>query len=152
MSSRDDNNRPLNAAVLRRANGATGVTGEISDATPNDMANKCSITNQPPLNPDALRRADDAASELYADGYCPKAEDAAEVAVSAYLAVAQPEVTGEQVNLAGWTCSGVHEPGDYSTCEECRDACDDLARFYNHMMQGTRPFKHWTGHPEVNDA
>lgn len=49
--------------------------------------------NQPPLNPDALRRAADAVSELYADGHCPKAEDAAEVAVSAYLAAALPEVT-----------------------------------------------------------
>ena len=68
------------------------------------------------------------------------------------LAVAQPVVTGEQINLAGWTCDGIHEPGDYSTCEECRDACDDLARFYNHMMQNPRPFKHWTGRREVNDA
>lgn len=49
--------------------------------------------NQPPLNPDALRRAADAVSELYTDGHCPKAEDAAEVAVSAYLATALPEVT-----------------------------------------------------------
>ncbi|MGP5340775.1 hypothetical protein ACTXML_09075 [Glutamicibacter arilaitensis] len=91
------------------------------------------------------------------------------LAIETYLAVAQPElkakskpepnlelatpaVTGEQINVAGWTCNGIHESGDYSTCEECRDACDDLARFYNHMMQNPRQFKHWTGRPEVNDA
>ena len=44
------------------------------------------------LNPEALSRASDAVTELYADGYCPKAEDAAEVAVSAYLAAATPEM------------------------------------------------------------
>ena len=49
--------------------------------------------NQPPLNPDALDKAADAVNELYADGHCPKAEDAAEVAVSAYVAAALPEVT-----------------------------------------------------------
>lgn len=38
------------------------------------------------LNPEALEAASDAVLEIYADGYCPKAEDAAEVAVSAYLA------------------------------------------------------------------
>lgn len=38
------------------------------------------------LNPEALEAASDAVTELYTDGYCPKAEDAAEVAVSAYLA------------------------------------------------------------------
>lgn len=108
--------------------------------------------NQPPLNPDAVDRVakalmDDAgytwgnATEKFRDGFRHHARIA--------LAAALPEVTGEQVNLAGWTCNGIHEPGDYSTCEECRDACDDLARFYNHMMRNPRPFKHWTGHPEV---
>lgn len=122
----------------------------------------CSIAA--PLNPDALQaasRAIDPEAWEVVDKHRgdPGAErlrasltSEATAQVSAYLAVALPEVTGEQVNLAGWTCNGVHEPGDYSACEECRDACDDLARFYNHMMQNPRTFKHWTGHPEVNDV
>lgn len=118
--------------------------------------------NQPPLNPDALEAgakallavqqpevsADYAWNVQFEDGR-DELRNEARAAVSAYLAVAQPVVTGEQVNLAGWTCNGIHEPGDYSTCEECRDACDDLARFFNHMMRNPRPFKHWTGNPEV---
>lgn len=123
------------------------------------------MPNQTPLNPDALEAAYIAVSdESWLSARAARA--VASAAVSAYLAVAQPEVlanskpnqnlefaqpevTGEQVNLAGWTCNGIHEPGDYSTCEECRDACDDLARFFNHMMRNPRPFKHWTGSPEV---
>lgn len=104
-----------------------------------------------PLNPDALEAAYIAVSDESWLGST-AARSIAKAAVSAYLAVAQPEVTGEQVNLAGWTCNGIHEPGDYSTCEECRDACDDLARFYNHMTRNPRPFKHWTSSPEVNDG
>ena len=109
------------------------------------------MTNQPPLNPDAVSSIADVILRHcggYVDTTRADAERAAK-AVLRSLAVAQPVVTGEQVNLAGWTCNGIHEPGDYSTCEECRDACDDLARFYNHMMRNPRPFKHWTGNPEV---
>lgn len=112
-----------------------------------------------PLNPDALEAAKRTFALTNPSRLCAY-EDLPEKrqqqihsqisqTVEAYLAVAQPEVSGEQVNLAGWTCNGIHEPGDYSTCEECRDACDDLARFYNHMMRNPRPFKHWTGSPEV---
>lgn len=46
------------------------------------------MTDTPP-NPDALEAAADAVSVLYSDGHCPKAEDAAEVAVSAYRAAAR---------------------------------------------------------------
>lgn len=107
---------------------------------------------QPPLNPDALNelgieRAQDAYGDAILNRWWPR-KTVIRI-IRAYLAVAQPVVTGEQVNLAGWTCNGIHEPGDYSTCEECRDACDDLARFFNHMMRNPRPFKHWTGSPEV---
>ena len=45
-----------------------------------------------PLNPDALEAAENMFIFMCADGYTPKAEDAAESLVSAYLAVAQPEV------------------------------------------------------------
>lgn len=45
-----------------------------------------------PLNPDALKAAENMFIFMCADGYTPKAEDAAESLVSAYLAVAQPEV------------------------------------------------------------
>lgn len=56
-------------------------------------------------------------------------------------------ITGEQVNLAGWTCYGIHEPGNYATCEECRDACNDLANFYNNMHRNPIASKTWTGQP-----
>ena len=70
-------------------------------------------------------------------------------AVSAYLAAlpAPRTITGEQVNRAGWTCYGIHEPGNYATCEECRDACDDLANFYNNMHRNPVSGKTWTGQP-----
>lgn len=109
------------------------------------------MSNPIPLNPDAVSSIADVILRHcggYVDTTRADAERAAK-AVLRSLAVAQPVVTGEQVNLAGWTCNGIHEPGDYSTCEECRDACNDLARFYNHMMRNPRPFKHWTGNPEV---
>lgn len=56
-------------------------------------------------------------------------------------------ITGEQVNRAGWTCYGIHEPGNYATCEECREACDDLANFYNNMHHNPVATKTWTGQP-----
>lgn len=32
------------------------------------------------------------------------------------------------LNNAGWTCSGgVHEPGNYNICDECRETCLDVA-------------------------
>ena len=70
--------------------------------------------------------------------------------VRAYLATlpAPRTITGEQVNRAGWTCYGVHEPGRYATCEECREACDDLANFYNNMFRNPLANKTWTGQPE----
>ena len=104
--------------------------------------------NNTPLNPDARRAAFEAVQAI--DG--PASIGSMEIvdaAVSAYLAVAKPVVTGEQVNLAGWTCNGIHEPGDYSTCEECRGACDDLANFYNNMMQQPKADGPWTYRPEV---
>ncbi|UTM47241.1 hypothetical protein [Glutamicibacter mysorens] len=79
-------------------------------------------------------------------------DEMAKGALSAYLTVAQQEVTGEQVNLAGWTCDGIHERGSYATCEDCRGACDDLANFYNNMMQQPTANRSWTGRPEANDA
>ncbi|MFJ5108664.1 MULTISPECIES: hypothetical protein [unclassified Glutamicibacter] len=50
------------------------------------------MTNQPPLNPDGIEAAENVFIFMCADGYTPKAEDAAESLVSAYLAAAQPEV------------------------------------------------------------
>lgn len=82
------------------------------------------------------------------DGYqnqLRKAEQQVQRVLEGYFAVAQPEVTGEQVNLAGWTCDGIHEPGSYATCEDCRGACDDLANFYNNMMQQPKADRPWTG-------
>ncbi|WP_426734395.1 hypothetical protein [Glutamicibacter sp. 2E12] len=123
------------------------------------------MPNQPPLNPDGVIAAKEAmrrvleldsneartlAWEAIAPADYPDA--VAKPMVTAYLAVAQPVVTGEQVNLAGWTCDGIHEPGSYVTCEDCRGACDDLANFYNNMMQQPKADRSWTGRPEVNDA
>lgn len=34
-----------------------------------------------------------------------------------------------QINEAGWTYRAAHEPGDYDRCDQCREACDDLAAF-----------------------
>ncbi|MGV2853749.1 hypothetical protein ACNPON_18650 [Glutamicibacter sp. AGC13] len=106
------------------------------------------MPNQPPLNPDALANlrllADRATEELRHAVIEP---DILHKLLD--LAVAQPAVTGEQVNLAGWTCDGIHEPGSYATCEDCRGACDDLANFYNNMMQQPKADGPWTGRPAV---
>ena len=112
------------------------------------------------LNPEALDQqaleAGDAAAkdELWGrlnGGYISdeEVERAATAAVSAYLAAlpATRTITGEQVNRAGWTCYGIHEPGNYATCEECREACDDLANFYNNMHHNPVATKTWTGQP-----
>jgi len=49
--------------------------------------------NQPPLNPDALSRASDTISDRYdGNGYEGTANEIAEDAIRAYLAVAQPVV------------------------------------------------------------
>lgn len=33
-----------------------------------------------------------------------------------------------KINTEGWTClMGVHEPGYYDTCDDCRDACEEVA-------------------------
>lgn len=51
------------------------------------------MTNQPPLNPDALSRASDTISDRYdGNGYEGTADEIAEDAIRAYLAAAQPEV------------------------------------------------------------
>ena len=100
-----------------------------------------------PLNPDALAHARSAAFDCWENGG--NMDDLAECAIEAYLAVAQPVVTGEQINRAGWTCDGIHEPGSYATCEDCRGACDDLANFYNNMMQQPKADGPWTYRPEV---
>lgn len=136
------------------------------------------MTNQPPLNPDALAAAlgwfAEAVREVevkFADdgtrpgdywaGYREAKNEIVELlaepelikkSTRVALAVAQPEVTGEQINFAGWTCNGIHEPGSYATCEDCRGACDDLANFYNNMMQQPKADRPWTGRPAVNDA
>lgn len=34
-----------------------------------------------------------------------------------------------ELNRAGWTHRAAHEPGDYDRCDECREACDELAAF-----------------------
>ena len=109
------------------------------------------MTNQPPLNPDAVSSIADVILRHcggYVDTTRADAERAAK-AVLRSLAAALPEVTGEQVNLAGWTCDGIHEPGSYATCEDCRGACDDLANFYNNMMQQPKANRSWTGRPAV---
>lgn len=116
--------------------------------------------NQTPLNPDALAAAINAAHEAVdwqlVESDRADTEEPLEVsvmsAVSAYLAVAHPVVTGEQVNLAGWTCDGIHEPGSYATCEDCRGACDDLANFYNQMRRTPNASGPWTYRPEVPGA
>lgn len=46
------------------------------------------------------------------------------------------QFTGAEVNQAGWVC-GACEPGDYSKCEDCQSACDDVAQFMNRMIRGT---------------
>ncbi|MGP9488909.1 hypothetical protein CIK76_05050 [Glutamicibacter sp. BW80] len=111
------------------------------------------MTNQTPLNPDALEVACDAVIDASFGQELPEAPiDLARAAVSAYLAAAHPVVTGEQVNLAGWTCDGIHEPGSYATCEDCRGACDDLANFYNQMRRTPNASGPWTYRPEVPGA
>lgn len=99
-----------------------------------------------PLNPDALAEAIDTIGRLNVASVEPAI--VGRVAIETYLAVAQPEVTGEQVNLAGWTCDGIHEPGSYATCEDCRGACDDLANFYNQMRSTPNASGPWTYRPE----
>lgn len=100
-----------------------------------------------PLNPDGLRaseelmiRTDRITKINYLD---------AERIITAYLTADQPVVTGEQINRAGWTCDGIHEPGSYATCEDCRGACDDLASFYNQMRITPNASGPWTYRPEV---
>lgn len=108
-----------------------------------------SMTNQPPPNPDALEVAakalyDHFKNQAANDGDSwPELEerdevghgiarDDAEVAVSAYLAVAQPEVNSfdpRELNRRGWTCGC--EPGNYDSCDECQSACNELAGFLN---------------------
>lgn len=34
-----------------------------------------------------------------------------------------------ELNSMGWTYRAAHEPGDYDRCDECREACDELAAF-----------------------
>lgn len=46
------------------------------------------------------------------------------------------QFTGAEVNQAGWVC-GACEPGDYSKCEDCQSACDDVAQFVNRLNRGT---------------
>lgn len=110
------------------------------------------MTNPTPLNPDALEAAAKSLDSNFNTYQYPVMaamfRDYAETAVTAYLAVARPVVTGEQVNCAGWTCDGIHEPGSYSTCEDCRGACDDLANFYNQMMRTPNATGPWTYRPE----
>lgn len=39
------------------------------------------------------------------------------------------EAAAQALNTEGWTCQeGSDEPGNYSECEDCTRACDDLAR------------------------
>lgn len=34
------------------------------------------------------------------------------------------------LNAEGWTCLlGVHEPGEYDSCDDCADTCQELAQF-----------------------
>lgn len=113
-------------------------------------------TDQTPLNPDAMTAAQDA---LWNSGWGSHqrlmTEDCkivSEIVLRAYLAADQPVVTGEQVNRAGWTCDGIHEPGSYATCDDCREACNDLANFYNQMRRTPEATGPWTYRPEVPGA
>lgn len=81
---------------------------------------------QPPLNPDALRAAAEAAATQGAYSY----GDLAENVIRAYLAAAPPEATifdPRELNRRGWTCGCM--PGDYDQCDECQSACNELAGF-----------------------
>lgn len=52
-------------------------------------------------------------------------------------AITQPRVfTGAEINTAGWTC-GACEPGDYSKCDDCQSAADDVAQFVNRLTGAT---------------
>lgn len=133
------------------------------------------MNDQTPLNPEALEAAARAEYPHLYDGKFEKGlsrlpiftpdqarestetkreEKKSEIArhASAYLAAlpaTQPgTVTGEQVNRAGWTCDGIHEPGSYATCDDCREACNDLANFYNGMLRNPTPGKPWAYQPE----
>ena len=103
------------------------------------------------LNPEALRTVADVILR-HCGGYVyttpADAERAAKAVLRNLAALPAPRtITGEQVNRAGWTCYGIHEPGNYATCEECREACDDLANFYNNMHHNPVATKTWTGQP-----
>lgn len=114
-----------------------------------------------PLNPDAIEAMsreidpdwwqiiDGYPDEIRVPHYRKTALDKAERFARAYLTADQPVVTGEQINRAGWTCDGIHEPGSYATCEDCRGACDDLASFYNQMRITPNASGPWTYRPEV---
>lgn len=94
------------------------------------------MTNQTPLNPDALKVADEAMESRMKEFFAGLMTNGemVDVIVSAYLTVAQPVVNSfdpRKLNRRGWTCGC--EPGDYDKCEGCQSACDELADFLNRL-------------------
>lgn len=40
------------------------------------------------------------------------------------------DAIARQLNTDGWTCqNGAHEPGEFDRCDDCREACTELAHF-----------------------
>lgn len=65
--------------------------------------------------------------------------------------MASEELVGKiarELNRKGWTCDGgLHEPGEYDTCADCRGLCKDMARAVLAVVEVERGWEYLATNP-----